>query len=109
MVISRLNEPWMHSDYPRTLREWGRRFQKSWDQLSGELLKAHPELSEGQNLDILRRKWEYLYVYAEIGFARAYTSCHNWIFVRPVSRIRLYVIEPPNSTLLKENSVEYCG
>jgi hypothetical protein len=61
-----------------------RRFQTNWEQISSELVKTHPELSEGDNLGILKRKWEYMYVYAEIGFAKAYTSCHFWTFTRPV-------------------------
>lgn len=69
--------------YPRTLREWGRRLQSNWDRLSSELVKTHPELSNGDNLGILKRKWEYMYVYAEIGFARAYSGLHYWTFVRP--------------------------
>ncbi|RDB28999.1 Tuberculostearic acid methyltransferase UfaA1 [Hypsizygus marmoreus] len=69
--------------YPRTLREWGRRFQTNWNSISSELIKNHPELTEGDNLGILKRKWEYMYVYAEIGFAKAYTSCHCFTFVRP--------------------------
>jgi cyclopropane-fatty-acyl-phospholipid synthase len=90
-------------DYPRTLREWGRcvnileyhfyspprrntrRLQKNWDNTACALIKARPELSQGDNLGILKRKWEYMYMYAEIGFARAYTSMHIFTFVRPVS------------------------
>ncbi|KAH9943933.1 CFS1-like protein [Amylocystis lapponica] len=70
--------------YPRTLREWGRRFEQNWSTaLIAALLKHHPELSEPDNLAIFRRKWEYMFVYAEIGFACAYTSCHTFTFVRP--------------------------
>ncbi|KAG5651972.1 hypothetical protein H0H81_006746, partial [Sphagnurus paluster] len=45
--------------YPRTLREWGRRFQANWNGIAPELLKTHPELREGDNLQVLKRKWEY--------------------------------------------------
>ncbi|GLB36681.1 putative synthase [Lyophyllum shimeji] len=69
--------------YPRTLREWGRRFQKSWPEIAHKLVQNHPELSEGDNLQILKRKWEYMYVYAEIGFAKGYTSCTMFTWVRP--------------------------
>ncbi|KAF9456683.1 putative cyclopropane fatty acid synthase [Collybia nuda] len=75
--------------YPRTLREWGRRLQKNWDHTASALVKTRPELAQGDNLGILKRKWEYMYVYAEIGFARAYTSMHIFTFVRPENIVSL--------------------
>ncbi|KIP03918.1 hypothetical protein PHLGIDRAFT_94222 [Phlebiopsis gigantea 11061_1 CR5-6] len=70
--------------YPRTLREWGRRLQLSWGpKLVHSLVQAQPQLSDEEALAIFKRKWEYMCVYAEVGFARAYTSCHHFTFARP--------------------------
>lgn len=70
--------------YPRTLREWGRRLQENWNpETITALLKEQPQLSDESSLRIFRRKWEYMYVYAEVGYARAYTSMHYFTFVRP--------------------------
>ncbi|KAI0347582.1 CFS1-like protein [Trametopsis cervina] len=70
--------------YPRTLREWGRRLQMHWvPETVRDLVQRHPELSDPDVLAMFKRKWEYMCVYAEIGFARAYTSCHQWTFTRP--------------------------
>lgn len=51
------------------------------------LVKAQPQLSNEEALDIFKRKWEYMCVYAEVGFARAYTSCHHFTFARPVRKV----------------------
>lgn len=70
--------------YPRTLREWGRRLQENWNpETITALVKEQPQLSDESSLRIFRRKWEYMYVYAEVGYARAYTSMHYFTFVRP--------------------------
>ncbi|KAL6306063.1 CFS1-like protein [Sparassis latifolia] len=70
--------------YPRTLREWGRRLQENWTpEMITEMLKDRPELSNERDLAIYKRKWEYMCVYAEVGYARAYTSMHYWTFARP--------------------------
>ncbi|KAI0031300.1 CFS1-like protein [Vararia minispora EC-137] len=70
--------------YPRTLREWGYRFQRNWnDKLISAIVKAQPQLSTPEDLAIYKRRWEYMFVYAEVGFARAYTSMTYWTFVRP--------------------------
>ncbi|KAF9260201.1 CFS1-like protein [Marasmius fiardii PR-910] len=70
--------------YPRTLREWGLRLQNNWnDENIALLIKSQPHLAEEGNLDIFKRKWEYMYIYAEVGYARAYTSLHFFTFVRP--------------------------
>ncbi|PBK72138.1 CFS1-like protein [Armillaria solidipes] len=73
-------------DYPRTLREWGRRFSRNWgnEQVMASLTKSQSQLLEIPGaLDAFRRKWEYLWVYAEVGYARAYTSMHHFTFTRP--------------------------
>ena len=73
-------------DYPRTLREWGARFQRNWNEdLIKHIVRAQPQLASPEDLAIYKRRWEYMFVYAEVGFARAYTSMTYWTFVRPVS------------------------
>ncbi|PFH49416.1 hypothetical protein AMATHDRAFT_4932 [Amanita thiersii Skay4041] len=70
--------------YPRTLREWNRRLQMNWGpEVEEKLIKCHPHLANGNNLEIFKRKWEYMYVYAEVGYARAYSSLHYFTFTRP--------------------------
>lgn len=93
-------------DYPRTLREWGRwdllfdpsystltvrafrRFSQNWgnEEVMASLAKSQPQLLRVPGaLEAFKRKWEYLWVYAEVGYARAYTSMHHFTFMRPVS------------------------
>lgn len=75
-------------DYPRTLREWGYRFQRNWNEdLIKHIVKAQPQLASKEDLAIYKRRWEYMFVYAEVGFARAYTSMTYWTFVRPVCHL----------------------
>ncbi|KZV76688.1 CFS1-like protein [Peniophora sp. CONT] len=70
--------------YPRTLREWGYRLEKNWnEQTIAALVKDQPKLDNPEALAAFKRKWEYMYVYAEVGYARAYTSMHYFTFVRP--------------------------
>ncbi|KIJ10319.1 hypothetical protein PAXINDRAFT_102043 [Paxillus involutus ATCC 200175] len=70
--------------YARTLREWAMRLQKTWGpDVVQSLVQSQPHLADGDNLSIFKRKWEYMYVYAEIGFARGYTGLHHFTFVRP--------------------------
>ncbi|KAG7446119.1 CFS1-like protein [Guyanagaster necrorhizus] len=74
------------SHYPRTLREWGRRFSRNWgnEELMASLAKSQPQLLRVPGaLEAFKRKWEYLWVYAEVGYARAYTSMHHFTFMRP--------------------------
>ncbi|KAH9934391.1 putative cyclopropane fatty acid synthase [Fomitopsis serialis] len=70
--------------YCRTLREWGRRFEKNF---TGEALETmqdkYPYLRDPKSLEVFKRKWRYLFVYAEVGYARAYTSLHRFTFSRP--------------------------
>jgi cyclopropane-fatty-acyl-phospholipid synthase len=61
-----------------------RRLQKTWGpDVVQSLVQSQPHLADGDNLSIFKRKWEYMYVYAEIGFARGYTGLHHFTFVRP--------------------------
>ncbi|KAJ7311544.1 S-adenosyl-L-methionine-dependent methyltransferase [Mycena olivaceomarginata] len=55
--------------YPRTLREWSRRFQQNFDgHIKVGLQNRHPDLSE-REIEIFRRKWIYYFAYSEAGFA----------------------------------------
>lgn len=72
--------------YPRTLREWGRRLERNWTPDFISLIEEEqPELRDKAALAVFKRKRKYTFAYAEVGFARALTSCHRWTFVRPVS------------------------
>ena len=75
----------VHLDYPRTLREWGRRVESN---LTQDLLaKDFPGVKNIAEFEAFKRKWRYLFVYAEVGFARAYATLCCWTFARPVSAI----------------------
>lgn len=50
------------------------------------LLEDQPQLAKKDNLDIFKRKWQYMFTYAEVGYAKGYTSMHYFTFVRPVRR-----------------------
>lgn len=50
-----------------------------------ELRQRYPALESEANLQVFKRKWLYMFVYAEVGYARAYTSLNCWTFTRPVS------------------------
>jgi cyclopropane-fatty-acyl-phospholipid synthase len=69
-----------------------RRLQKTWGpDVIQSLIKSQPSLAEEDNLAIFKRKWEYMYIYAEIGYARGYTGLHHFTFVRQVSLVvRVY-------------------
>lgn len=67
--------------YPRTLREWGRRLDQN---LSRELIpKDYPMLHKHADYEMFKRKWHYLFAYAGAGFAKGYTTCHMFTFIRP--------------------------
>lgn len=55
-----------------------------------ELQERYPELRDPQALESFKRKWHYMFVYAEVGYARAYTRLNCWTFTRPV-RVQLTV------------------
>lgn len=64
--------------YARTLREWRRRFEDSFDGKGGireVLLRDHaairtlPEDKREQEVEVFRRKWLYYFIYCERGFA----------------------------------------
>ncbi|ETW76862.1 cyclopropane-fatty-acyl-phospholipid synthase, partial [Heterobasidion irregulare TC 32-1] len=77
-------------NYPRCLREWARRLRENWNEdLERSLSDKYPELSDKANMDVFRRKWEYMFVYMEVGYARVWVSSHCWTLVRPVSNYRV--------------------
>ncbi|TFY83624.1 hypothetical protein EWM64_g389 [Hericium alpestre] len=82
LVLHSVEDHGIH--YPRTLREWRRRMDKNFH---GDLVtfmqERYPDLLDKHNLEAFRKKWEYLFVYAEVGYARAYTSLHFFTFARP--------------------------
>jgi cyclopropane-fatty-acyl-phospholipid synthase len=76
-------EPCSYADYPRTLREWGRRLDANVRQ--DLIVKDYPSLKDKTEFDAFRRKWQYLFAYAGAGFAKGYITCHMLTFTRPVS------------------------
>ena len=71
------------SDYPRTLREWGRRLEAN---LTQDLVaKDYPALSDPSDYAAFKRKWQYLFAYAGAGFSKGYITCHMLTFFREVS------------------------
>jgi hypothetical protein len=71
------------TDYPRTLREWGRRLEAN---LSQDLIvRDHPNLKDRANYDAFKRKWQYQFAYAGAGFTQGYITCHMLTFIRDVS------------------------
>lgn len=72
------------ADYPRTLREWGRRVEAN---LTPEMLADDfPGIMNPAEFEAFKRKWHYLVAYAGVGFAKGYTTCHMWTFIRQVCR-----------------------
>ncbi|KAI0077595.1 S-adenosyl-L-methionine-dependent methyltransferase [Panus rudis PR-1116 ss-1] len=72
--------------YARTLREWRRRFEWSFDSvIVPALKKEYPEMS-GPNgefeIEVFRRKWIYYYCYCEIGFSTRTLGDHIITFAR---------------------------
>lgn len=72
-------------DYPRTLREWGRRLEANLTQ--NIIVKDYPALSDIHEYAAFKRKWEYLFAYAGASFAKGYITCHMLTFIRQVSSI----------------------
>jgi cyclopropane-fatty-acyl-phospholipid synthase len=70
------------TDYPRTLREWGRRLENNLSQ--DMLAKECPRLNDRSEFDMFTRKWQYLFAYAAAGFAKGYITCHMLTFIRGV-------------------------
>lgn len=67
-----------------------RRFEKNFKgDVVVKLLEEQPELAHGDNLEAFKRKWRYMFAYAEAGYARAYTSLNCWTLSRPVRHLAL--------------------
>ena len=63
-----------------------RRLEKNFNgAVVDDLRERFPELRSPAGLEAFKRKWLYMFVYAEVGYARAYTSLNCWTFARPVS------------------------
>jgi hypothetical protein len=73
----------LSSDYPRTLREWGRRLEANLTQYM--FVKYYSALREPCDYAAFKRKWQYLFVYAGAGFSKGYITCHMLTFIREVS------------------------
>lgn len=80
-------------DYPRTLREWGRRLDAN---LTPDLIvKDYPALRDPIEYAAFKRKWHYLFAYAGAGFSKGYITCHMITFVREVRHFSdLFFIDP---------------
>lgn len=76
------------SDYPRTLREWGRRLEANLTQEM--LVNDFPALKSRSEFDAFKRKWQYLYAYAGAGFAKGYIDCHMLTFIREVRTLLFF-------------------
>ena len=64
-----------------------RRLQKNFKgDVVTQLQNKYPALCDERNMLAFKRKWEYMFEYAEVGFARAYSSLTCWTFARPVRR-----------------------
>jgi cyclopropane-fatty-acyl-phospholipid synthase len=84
--------PWSNassSDYPRTLREWGRRLEAN---LTQDLVaQDYPELKDAADYESFKRKWQYLFAYAGAGFSKGYITCHMLTFIREVCTVQLTI------------------
>lgn len=50
-------------------------------------MKDFPEMKHSEEqFEVLKRKWRYLVSYAGVGFAKGYTTCHMWTFIRKVNK-----------------------
>jgi cyclopropane-fatty-acyl-phospholipid synthase len=84
-IFHHLKNPYHTPDYPRTLREWGRRLEANLTQ--DVISKEYPALRDRAQYYAFKRKWEYLFAYAGAGFAAGYITCHMLTFIREVSMI----------------------
>ena len=98
-VWSNFNNSQFKLDYPRTLREWGRRLDAN---LTQDLIsKDYPALKDRADYDAFKRKWQYLFVYASAGFAQGYITCHMLTFIREVGhRLLITYSNTSNSFVL---------
>ena len=95
------------SDYPRTLREWGRRLEANLTQ--GMIAKDYPSLKDDNDFATFKRKWQYLFAYAGAGFAKGYIACHMLTFIREVrlsSSNRLYLTHQNSRMIALSDATE---
>ncbi|KAJ6476038.1 S-adenosyl-L-methionine-dependent methyltransferase [Mycena vitilis] len=72
------------SDYPRCLREWGRRFEENWNEkLDLSLTERYPELKSPAEMAMFRRKWAYMFIYMEVAYSRWWLGLTCWTLKRP--------------------------
>ncbi|KAI0299755.1 Mycolic acid cyclopropane synthetase-domain-containing protein [Multifurca ochricompacta] len=73
------------SHYPRTLREWDKRFVEN---VTPEVLAKDFPCVAGNPaaFEAFRKKWRYLFAYAGAGMARGYLTCHMLTFIRAGDR-----------------------
>ena len=77
------------ADYPRTLREWGRRLEAN---LSQDLIaKDYPNLKDRADYEAFKRKWHYQFAYAGAGFVQGYITCHMLTFIRDVGVFHSFI------------------
>ncbi|ORY82941.1 hypothetical protein BCR35DRAFT_79269 [Leucosporidium creatinivorum] len=63
--------------YARTLREWRRRFEATFEtEIVPALREAYPELTTRKGIDLFRRKWIYYFAYCETGFSQRALGDH---------------------------------
>ncbi|KAJ7759150.1 cyclopropane fatty acid synthase [Mycena metata] len=80
-VVHNVEDHGIH--YPRTLREWGRRLESNFKgKVVEELQETYPDLHDLKKLQAFIKRWHYMFVYAAVGYARAYTSLICWTFAR---------------------------
>ncbi|KAJ6468284.1 S-adenosyl-L-methionine-dependent methyltransferase [Mycena sanguinolenta] len=74
----------MSHNYPRCLREWGRRFEENWsEKLEFSMTERYPELKNPANMAMFRRKWVYMFAYMEVAYSRWWLGLTCWTLKRP--------------------------
>ena len=74
----------------------------NWNETTiAEVTKDQPQLKQAETLAAFKRNWEYMFVYCEVGYARARGSMHYFTFVRPVSLYSFRNIMPWSHALVE--------
>ncbi|KAF8573681.1 cyclopropane fatty acid synthase [Ramaria rubella] len=74
----------MGLNYPRCLREWAHRFGANWNkEIVQSLVERYPELNDSTNMEVFIRRWRYMFVYMEVGYARRWVGLTCWSLSRP--------------------------